>query len=209
MEYINIYDDNYNLIGTSEKKKAHKEGLWHEVFTCEIINPKKNTAIFQIKNHKHNNIHDKDLIEITVGGHLRSDETLEDGVREIKEETGLDIKYSELKYLGVRQVATTVSSDYIVREFQNIYLLFIDKDLKEYKCIDDEVSDFIEFDIDKLIELLLGNIKSVYGYTKDKKVKITLDNFVESYLKGDKLYLRLLIAAKRYLNKEREDLIFW
>ena len=47
------------------------------------------------------------------------------------------------------------------------------------------------------------------GNTNKKKIMVTLDNFVESYLKGDKLYLRLLIAAKRYLNNEREELIFW
>lgn len=209
MEYINIYNDNHKLLGECEKKLAHKVGLWHEVFTCQIINPIKKTAIFQIKNHNHNNIHEKDLIEITVGGHLRSDENLEDGIREVKEETGLDIDFKKLKYLGVRQVATTVKEDYIVREFQNIYLGFIDTDIKDYCCIDDEVSEFIEFDIDELIELLLKNKKSIYGKTKSKRIRITLDNFVESYLNGDKLYLRLLIAAKRYLNNEREELIFW
>lgn len=50
------------------KKLAHKLGMWHDVFTCQIINPKTKTAIFQIKNHLHNNLHSKDLIEITVGG---------------------------------------------------------------------------------------------------------------------------------------------
>ncbi len=209
MEYINIYNDNHELIGVCEKKLAHKVGLWHEVFTCQIINPKKKTAVFQIKNHNHNNIHNKDLIEITVGGHLRSNEKLEDGIREIREETGLEIDFNKLKSLGVRQVAITVKEDYIVREFQNIYLGFVDKDIKDYHCVDDEVSEFIEFDIDELIELLLENKKSIYGNTNKKKIKITLDNFVKSYLNGDKLYLRLLIAAKRYLNDEREELIFW
>lgn len=209
MEYINIYNDNHELLGNCEKGLAHKLGLWHEVFTCQIINPSKKTAIFQIKNHNHNNIHDKDLIEITVGGHLRSNETIEDGIREIKEETGIEIEFKNLKYLGVRQVSTTVKEDYIVREFQNIYLAFIDKDIKEYSCVDDEVSEFIEFDIKELIELLLENREYIYGNTKNKKVQITLKNFVENYLKNDKLYLRLLVAAERYLNGEREELIFW
>ena len=209
MEYLNIYNDNHELIGECEKNLVHKVGLWHEIFTCQIVNPRKKTAVFQIKNHNHNNIHDKDLIEITIGGHLQSNEKLEDGIREIKEETGLEIDFNKLKYLGVRQVATTVKEDYIVREFQNIYLGFVDKDIKDYHCVDDEVSEFIEFDIDELIELLLENKKSIYGNTNKKKIKITLDNFVESYLNGDKLHLRLLIAAKRYLNNEREELIFW
>ena len=43
--------------------------------------------------------------------------------------------------------------------------------MKDYHCVDDEVTEFIvEFDIDELIELLLGNKKRVfYGNTKNKK----------------------------------------
>lgn len=209
MEYIDIYNDNHELIGTCEKKLAHKLGMWHEVFTCEFINPRKNTAIFQIKNNNHNNIHDKDMMEITVGGHYISGEKREDGIREIQEETGIKANFKDLKYLGVRQAATTVNPTYIVREFQHIYLYFTDNEVNELKCVDDEVSEFIEFDIDELIKLLLNKKKSIYGYTSKEKIKITLDNFVESYLKNDKLYLRLLIAAKRYINGDNEELIFW
>ena len=209
MEYLDIYNDNHELIGSCEKKLVHKLGMWHEVFTCQIINPKKKTAIFQIKNHNHNNIHDKDLIEITVGGHYKTGEKIEDGIRELKEETGLEVKFEDLKYLGVRQVATTVNPNYIVREFQHIFLYPTENTINEFKCVDDEISEFIEFDIDELIKLLLKDKKIIYGKTSTDKIKITLDNFVESYLKNDKLYLRLLIAAKRYIDKEDERLIFW
>ncbi|MCT4575470.1 MAG: hypothetical protein N4A43_04400 [Alphaproteobacteria bacterium] len=33
-EIIDIYDCNYNHIGTKEKNKAHNEGLWHQTFHC-------------------------------------------------------------------------------------------------------------------------------------------------------------------------------
>ena len=209
MEQIDIYNDNHEFIGVCDKNLAHKLGMWHEVFTCQFINLKKKTAIFQIKNHNHNNIHDKDLIEITVGGHYKSGEKISDGVREIKEESGLEVDFNELKYLGVRQVSTTVNPNYIVREFQHIYFYFTDKDAFELTSVDDEVTEFIEFDIDELIELLLQKREFIFGKTMNKNRKITLDNFVESYLKNDKLYLRLLIAAKRYINKEDPELILW
>lgn len=209
MEYLDIYNDNHELIGTCEKKLAHKLGMWHEVFTCQMINPKKKTAIFQIKNHLHNHIHDKDLIEITVGGHYKSGEKLQDGIRELEEETSLTASFDDLKYLGVRQIATTVNENYIVREFQQIFLYFTEQEVQSFKSTDDEVSQFIEFDIDELIDLLLKKKKYIYGYENSQKVKITLDNFVESYLKHDQLYLRLMIAAKRYISGEDAELIFW
>jgi len=209
MEYLDIYNDNHELLGTCEKKLAHKLGMWHEVFTCQFINQKKKTAIFQIKNHNNKNINDKDLIEITVGGHYRSGEKIEDGIRELKEETGIDVDFKQLKYLGVRQVATTVNPNYIVREFQHIFLCFTDKEITEFNCNDNEVTEFIEFNIDELIELLLGKSEYIFGNIGKERIKITLENFVDSYLKGDKLYLRLLIAAKRYINEEDPELIFW
>ena len=46
MEYLDIYNDNHELLGVCEKKLAHKLGMWHDVFTCQIINPKnKNSDI--------------------------------------------------------------------------------------------------------------------------------------------------------------------
>ena len=184
--------------------------MWHDVFTFQIISTKRKTAIFQIKNHLHNNLHDKDLIEIIVGGHYRSGEKIEDGVREIKEETGLDVSYKDLIDLGIRQTCVTINDQYIIREFQHIYLLPLNKELDEYIGFDnDEISDIIEFDIDELIDLLINNKKEIYGNTKNGNVKITLDNFVKNYLEGDKLYLRLLIAAKRYINGEDIKLIMW
>ena len=210
MEYLDIYNDNHEFLGVCEKKLTHKLGLWHDVFTCQIISPKRKTAVFQIKNHLHNGLHDKDLVEITVGGHYQSGEKIEDGVREIKEETGLDISYDQLIDLGVRQTCTTVNPEYIIKEFQHIHLLPIDNELSEYTGFDeDEISDVIEFQIDDLISLLLNKKKKIYGKTKNKKIMVTLDNFVKSYLTGDKLYLRLLIAAKRYLAGEDVEFIMW
>ena len=42
MEIINIYDENHKLIGKSTKKEAHEKGLWHEVYSCLLINSKNN-----------------------------------------------------------------------------------------------------------------------------------------------------------------------
>lgn len=209
MEILDIYNDNHELIGTCEKKEAHRKGLWHEIFTCIVINPELNKVYLQVKNHKHNKIHDVDLIDITAGGHIQSGETIEDGIRELKEETGLDVKFSDLINLGIRQVATTVNPEYIVREFQNIFLYPTTVKLNELKCADDEVSYFISFDIDELIELLLNERKDIIGETTEGKINITLKNFIKSYLEKDKLYLRLLIASKRYVKGENIKYIFF
>ena len=41
------------------------------------------------------------------------------------------------------------------------------------------------------------------------QIKVTLKNFIEAYLKGDELYLRLAIASKRFIEGERIELLRW
>lgn len=46
---IDIYNENYELIGTELKSIAHEKGYWHQVFTCVIINSISNKIYFQKK----------------------------------------------------------------------------------------------------------------------------------------------------------------
>ena len=77
MGLIDIYNENHEYVGICEKEFAHKLGLWHEVFNGIIVNKNKNSVIFQIKNAKHNKVHDTNKIEISVGGHYKSGEKIE------------------------------------------------------------------------------------------------------------------------------------
>ena len=121
-----------------------------------------------------------------------------------------EVKFENLVSLGVRQVATTPAPSYIIREFQHIYLYPSSVDINDFKSFDEEeVKEFIEFDIDELINLLLKKCETIKGKTVNEEKKIDLENFVESFLIEDKLYLRLLIASKRFINKEDVELIFW
>ena len=210
MELINIYNENHKFLGVCEKALAHKLGLWHEVFNGIIVNKENKSIIFQIKNAKHNQVHNMDKIDISVGGHYQSGEKIEDGVREIKEETGIKIDFKKLIYLGERQVSTTVKEDYIVREFQKMFIIPYTGPITDLKCQDNEINGFIEFKIDNCIDLFLKKKTSIIGIdNKKKNVEVTLNNFVEAYLNGDELYLRLTIAAKRYVEGEMIELLKW
>ena len=103
-----------------------------------------------------------------------------------------------------------MNEDYIVREFQKIFIIPYNDSINKLKSIDDEVKGFIEFSIDDCIDLFLKLKKSILGTTNQmKEINVTLDNFVEAYLKGDELYLRLVIASKRYTRGDRLELIKW
>lgn len=208
MEMIDIYNENHEYLGICEKGLAHRLGLWHETFNGIIVNKKNKSIIFQIKNAKHNNIHKANKIEISIGGHYQAGEKIDAGVREIEEESEIKIDFKDLIYLGERQVSTIVKSDYIVREFQKMFIIPYDGKVENLKSIDDEILSFVEFKIDDCIKLFLKKIESISGIdNKNKKEKFNLRNFVEAYLKGDELYLKLAICAKRYSEGERKELI--
>lgn len=208
MEFIDIYNENHKHLGICEKSLAHKLGLWHEVINGIIVNKKNKSVIFQIKNAKHNKIHDMDKIELSVGGHYQAGEKVEDGIREIKEESGLDVAFEDLIYLGERQVSTVVKEDYIVREFQKIFIIPYIGDVMMLRCQDDEVTGFIEFKIEECIDLFLKSRPSIVGANSSgEKVEVTLNNFVKAYLEGDELYLRLVIASKRFIDDEKRELL--
>ena len=83
-------------------------------------------------------------------------------------------------------------------------------DVTNLKCNDDEVDSFIEFKITDCIDLFLKKSNSIVGIDSNRKnIEVTLQNFVESYLNGDELYFRLVVASKRFAENEEKELLRW
>jgi len=199
-EYIDIYDSKENLLGYCEKEKAHKLGYWHRVFGCLIYNSKKNRVFLQLKNPDHNNrINKKPLLEITAGGHLISGETIMNGVREIKEETGFDVEYEKLIFLEKRKCNKVISKNYKIKEFQYYYSLDLNINVTDFKNFDRaEVLSFVEISINDLTKLLNNKVKNIKVKNSDNKdIIVCIDDLDPAYIKNG-LYVELLskLASK-------------
>lgn len=214
---IDIFNENYELIGSELKSIAHKEGYWHQVFTCSIINSKRNKIYFQKKIPGRYSFDRPDYIDIAVGGHLKAGETVAEGIREIEEETGFSIEYKDLIKLGMRQNTFFIEDKYYAYEYQHMFLLDKECFLSDFKMDQKEVSGFIELDIDDMLKLLLKKTEVIHGryaYIKggkyiEKDCKLTLQDIIPSYLKTDQLMIRVVIAAKRYCEGELLEYLFW
>jgi len=215
-EQIDIFDDKYRLVGTAGKKEAHQKGLWHRVFTCILVNPKKQTILLQKKIPGKYSFDRPDYVDISVGGHYQAGESVPEGIRELEEEVGLDVKFGDLISLGVRQTAETVKEDYIVNEFQHLFICPTEQPLEEFNLEAVEVSGLVEVSIEDGIKLLLGKKDSIkargLSVVGDERTiyeaELTREDFVPSYLAKDKFFLRLFIAAKRYIRGDVPDEIF-
>lgn len=203
MEMLDIFDENHNYLGTCEKKEVHRRGLWHQVFACLFIDSELNKVYLQYKSGGHNDVAHLNKIDISVGGHLSAGETIEDGIREIQEESSLIVDYKDLIPVGMRLIDKTINENYIIREFSYLHILDTKYDLNSLKSQDGEVLYFIEFDIDELIKYFTSNQEDIKGMTPEGEKTFNRNEFIQAYIGDDRLYLRYLLLAKQVINKEQ------
>ncbi|MEO3855781.1 NUDIX domain-containing protein [Acrocarpospora sp. B8E8] len=215
---IDVYNDRNQHIGQQDKKIAHEDGLWHRTFSCLAVNPVRATVLLQKKQPGRYSFDRPDQADFTVGGHYEAGETTPDGVREIREELGINVPYTDLQPLGIRQTAVTLAPGWMEREFQYWHLLPLDLDLEQIPLDDAEVSGLVELDLAAAIELADGTRPDVAAryLIRDSANRRYIDaplsrtDLIPGYLEKDtdQLYLRLFIAARRYITGERSHL-FW
>ncbi|MCY7341856.1 MAG: NUDIX domain-containing protein [Pseudonocardia sp.] len=216
MKTIDIFDDRYEHVGTADKKQAHRDGLWHRTFSALAINPTTRRIVLQKKAAGRYSFDRPDYADITVGGHYEAGESIEQGIREVHEELGLPVTYTDLHPIGLRQTVVTLAPDYIEREFQHWHLLPLDIDLDAIPLADAEVAGLVDLDVDHAIALAEGtrtDAPARYATRTDTGLDhiegtLTRDDLVPNYLRTDQLYLRTFVAARRYCAGERDHL-YW
>lgn len=216
MKLIDIFNDRYEHIGTEDKKEAHRQGLWHRTFSALAVNPSTRRVVLQKKAPGRYSFDRPDHADITVGGHYHAGESIEDGIREVHEELGLPVAYSDLHPFGVRQTAVTLAEDYIEREFQHWHLLPLEVDLEAIPLADAEVSGLVDIDLNQAVDLAEATVDSVaarFATRSDSALSysegaLTRDELIPNYLRIDQLYLRLFVAAVRYCSGARRHL-YW
>src|SRR5690606_34977231 len=119
MAEIDIFNDRYEHTGTMDKKAAHAQGQWHRTFSALAFNPTTRRVVLQKKTPDRYVFDRPDYADITVGGHYLAGETIPQGIREVHEELGLPVTYTDLHPIGIRQTAVTLAPDYLEREFQH------------------------------------------------------------------------------------------
>ena len=94
MEYLDIYDENGNFLGTEDRKVVHEKAYWHNTIHCWLYDNDGN-IYFQIRK-------DKNKLYTTASGHVKAGETIKEAFgREINEEIGYKINYEEAEKITV------------------------------------------------------------------------------------------------------------
>jgi isopentenyldiphosphate isomerase len=213
-EIIDIYDGTGKPLNIAKpKSEVHKNGYWHKSFHCWVIYKDfvgKDFIVLQKRSSNKKTWATK--LDITAAGHIISGEGLEGGLREIKEEIGLDITHEKLIPLGTRVCVEEFDPNAINHEFQDVFFLVDNRPLSTYKMQEDEVSGLVAIEVDKALDLFSEKISEIdvdglvleNGRVKDKTFKIKTTDFIPML---DNYNYKIMVLAKRALNGEKHLLI--
>ena len=154
-ELLKIFDDNKNPIGVATRKEVHELGYWHETFQCWFIRNERGIDSVYLQIRSKNKKDYPNLIDITAAGHLLANESVQDGIREIREELGVDIEYNELISLGTIPYSVT-REHFIDKEIAHVFLYKTQYDWPDYVLQQDEVSGMVKVKLTDFSNLWLG-----------------------------------------------------
>ncbi|MFC0525555.1 NUDIX domain-containing protein [Pontibacillus salicampi] len=205
MEILNVFNKDYEKIGTASREEVHTKGYWHETFQCWIVGMEENPYIV-LQKRSHTKKEFPDLLDISAAGHLTAGETMEDGVRELEEELGVTVHYSQLYSCGVYKDGITIGS-MKDNELANIFLYKLAGNIQSFQLQQEEVAAIVKADLHDFIALWRGDKQRivVQGYTErlDRTRaavtwQVSKSHFVPH---GSHYYLYVAEQAKEYLHQ--------
>lgn len=208
-ELIDIFNDNKEHIGIATRAEAHANGLWHQTFHCWVLRKTqdKNYVLFQLRSPRAEVF--PGALDISAAGHLLAGERPEvEGIRELKEELGIDVKTGQAISLGWYHIAVQIG-DFINREFPHTFLVEHGAHPLEYNVDPEEVSGLFQVELSAAMGLANGDLKSVMaeGFKLDSAgnkvpqvLKVTKDDIAG---RMGSYFLRAFIAAERFFEGKR------
>ena len=207
-EIIDIYNENLESLGQMERTEAHRRGHWHKSIHCWVVRPADNGYVLFQKRGAEKQFF-PDLLDITAAGHYSTGERQREGVREIVEELGLQVRFEDLRFLGVK-IDISQNGDLTNREFCDVFLLKEPKPPSEYSLDPTEVEGLVQVAINDGLRLFSGQASSApaegiqwqKSSNKWQDINLTVDPR-EFIPRIDSYYLKIFICASGLLHGEK------
>jgi len=159
-ELLEVFDAGGRPTGRARSRAAvHLDGDWHQAFHCWIVRRAGLEVVLQRRALVKDTF--AGLWDAAAAGHWRFGEPPEEAAREIAEELGLDISFSELVYRGRERASQRFSNGLTDREHHQVYVLECDRPLSEYRPDPREVIGVAAFPAAGLLDLVAGQHTSL------------------------------------------------
>ena len=201
-EMLDVYDAGMRHVGVRERAAVHRDGDWHRVFHCWVAGRDgqgRDCLLFQRRGeHKPTfPLH----LAVTVGGHYSAGESVEDGLREVREELGLELAFDELIPCGRRRIEARWQG-LIDREIADTFFHVSERPLGTYQVMRPEVADLVALPIDEGLALFAGQRESVIACASEGPCTVALADFVPHQ---EDLFSEALRLARQVLNGRRSS----
>ena len=175
-ELLKVFDQQGKCIGTATRSEVHKAGHWHETFHCWFTERIDNEdfLFFQVRSSAKKDY--PNLLDITAAGHILADESPVDGLRELKEELGIDLALEEMHSLGMIKDSLN-SPGFIDNELCHVFLYEKPVPFDDYWLQSEEVSGIMMASLTEFENLWFG-----------KKKKIQVEGFLANVKNEKKSY---------------------
>lgn len=160
MEYLDIYTENGDYIGTEDRNVVHRDALWHKTVHCWLYDATGN-IYFQIRK-KENKLY------TTASGHVMAGESLKQGFgREVFEEIGVNVNYEKANLVEINKFIMDKTKDdgsvFRDRAFSNVYVCeFKGKD-SDFQIDLNELNGLAKVNAQEVIDMFNGNLEKVTG----------------------------------------------
>ena len=159
----------------------HRDGDWHRSFHCWVVHggPSGNPSVLLQRRSASKDTW-ANLWDVSVAGHYSAGEGIEGGLREIREELGLDVAAADLVHVGWRREEVHHDNGIIEREVQDIVFLHREVDLLALRPDPREVTAVVSIPARELLRLTNGRLTSftARGVVVGESGRVTAESFV-------------------------------
>ncbi|WP_248735655.1 NUDIX hydrolase [Neobacillus rhizosphaerae] len=188
-EQLKIFDSNRKPIGVATREEVHRFGLWHESFHCWFVSREDEIDYLYLQLRCDLKKDHPNLFDITAAGHLLANETVEDGIREIEEELGIEVAFTELIPLGI--INYCVNHEKLIdKELAHTFLYKKNLAFDEFTLQKEEVSGIVKVKFADFTDLWVG-----------EKQEIKMKGF-EINSNGEKLAIDKMVGKKQFVPHE-------
>lgn len=168
MQNLNVIDENENIIGEDSRENIHKNGLLHREINVWIYN-NQGEILFQRRAKTKDTF--PGLLDASAGGHVEiGDDYFSSAIKEIREETGLEVEEEKLIYLTkMRHKSVDLVTGNINNAVKKIYAYRFDGDAGDLKIEDGKATSLEFWKIDKILNLNKKELKEFIPAVIDKK----------------------------------------
>ena len=199
-EMLDVFDAHMRPIGVLSREETHRLGHWHQTFHCWVVHrlAAGNFLLLQ-KRHESKDTH-PGKFDTSCAGHLESGETPLDGVREIREELGVEVDVDQLHKVGIHAFSDDLG-EILDREFCHVFVWIREGlDLREYRPALDEVSGLYLIGVGDMRRLCGREIDKVAvgGFAiqrGDKRVEELRQIRMGDLARDDPAYFNLLFSS--------------